>query len=141
MTRQHIRWCTSCYPSLNRARTHTLVHCRSLTRTDGVNGDSDRGVKQRSEIWRQEETESQNKRGGSRRMEDRMKLTDIKTARTHRESFPFLIANIQRLVGGGSELGREWVSLKRFLKSAQKTSLNLLLPYQPLSLALSNFLN
>lgn len=37
-------------------------------------------------------------------MEHRMKLTDIKTARTHRESFPFLRANIQRLVGGG---GRE----------------------------------
>ena len=36
-------------------------------------------------------------------MEHRMKLTDIKTARTHRESFPFLRANIQRLVGGGGE--------------------------------------
>lgn len=72
-----------------------------------MNGDSDRRVKQRSEIWRQEETESQNKRGGSRGMEDRKKLTDIKTARTHRESFPFLIANIQRLVGGGREKGDE----------------------------------
>lgn len=34
-------------------------------------------------------------------MEHRMKMTDIKTARTHGESFPFLRANIQRLVGGG----------------------------------------
>lgn len=33
-------------------------------------------------------------------MEHRMKMTDIKTARTHGESFPFLRANIQRLVGG-----------------------------------------
>lgn len=84
--------------------THTckpVVCCRPLTRTDRVNGDEDRGVKQRSEIWRQEETESQNKRGGSKGMVHRMKLTDIKTARAHRESFPFLRANIQRLVGGG----------------------------------------
>lgn len=36
-------------------------------------------------------------------MEHRMKMTDIKTARTHGESFPFLRANIQRLVGGGGE--------------------------------------
>lgn len=38
-------------------------------------------------------------------MEDRMRLTDIKTARTHRESFPFLIAHIQRLVGAGEGAG------------------------------------
>lgn len=67
-------------------------------------------------------------------MEDRMKLTDIKTARTHRESFPFLIANIQRLVGGGSELGREWVSLKRFLKNCTKK--NFFKPAPALSAAL-----
>lgn len=96
---------------------HPVVHCRSPLRTDGENGDSDRGHKQRSEIWRQEETRSQNKRGGSRRMEDRMKLTAIKTARTQRESFPFLIANIQRLVGGGE---REGFALQRILKLHQK---------------------
>lgn len=33
-------------------------------------------------------------------MEYRMKLTDIKTARTPGESFPFLRANIRRLVRG-----------------------------------------
>lgn len=97
---------------LQTTHTHKPVVCRRpLTRTDRVNGDEDRGVKQRSEIWRQEETESQNTRGGSRGMEHRMKLTDIKTARTHRESFPFLRANIQRLVGGGGrELERECLS-------------------------------
>lgn len=36
-------------------------------------------------------------------MEHRMKMTDIKTARTHGESFPFLRANIQRLVGGEND--------------------------------------
>lgn len=46
-------------------------------------------------------------------MEDRMRLTDIKTARTHRESFPFLIANIQRLVGGGREMGERMPLLKK----------------------------
>lgn len=46
-------------------------------------------------------------------MEDRMRLTDIKTARTHRESFPFLIANIQRLVGGGRETGERMPLLKK----------------------------
>lgn len=45
-------------------------------------------------------------------MEHRMKLTDIKTARTHRESFPFLRANIQRLVGGGRERRGENAFLK-----------------------------
>lgn len=40
-------------------------------------------------------------------MEHRMELTDIKTARSHRESFPFLRANIQRLVGGPRERDRE----------------------------------
>lgn len=39
-------------------------------------------------------------------MEHRMKMTDIKTARTHGGSFPFLRANIQRLVGGGGGGGR-----------------------------------
>lgn len=44
-------------------------------------------------------------------MEYRMKLTDIKTARTHRESFLFLRANIQRLVGvGKTETERECLS-------------------------------
>ena len=66
-----------------------------------MNGDEDRGFKQRSKILRQEETESQNKCGGSRGMEHRMKMTDIKTARTHEESFPFLRANMQRLVEVG----------------------------------------
>lgn len=65
--------------------THTPSQKRPASRTDGGNGDSDRGDKQRGEIWRQEEAGSQNKSGGSRGMEDRMKLTDIKTARTHRE--------------------------------------------------------
>lgn len=88
------------HPSQNCTHTH-VVRRQPLTRTDRVNGDEDRGVKQRGEIWRQEETERQNKRGGSRGMEHRMKLTDIKTARTHWESFPFLRANIQRLVGVG----------------------------------------
>lgn len=54
-------------------------------------------------------------------MEDRMKLTDIKTARKHRESFPFLIANIQRLVGGERERRTENAYLKKEnLKTAQK---------------------
>lgn len=56
-------------------------------------------------------------------MVHRMKLTDIKTARTHRESFPFLRANIQRLVGGGGKLERECLSLKlgtKFLKLHKK---------------------
>lgn len=49
-------------PSRNHGRSHTP----SLT--DGGNGDSDRGDKQRGEIWRQEEAGSQNKSGGSRGM-------------------------------------------------------------------------
>lgn len=56
-------------------------------------------------------------------MEHRIKLTDIKTARTHRESFPFLRANIQRLVGGGGETDAKrtpFLSLERNLKTAQK---------------------
>lgn len=107
-------------------RTHTHTHVVSrwpLTRTDRVNGDGDRGVKQKSEIWRQEETESNTRRGGSRAMEYRMKLTDIKTARTPGESFPFLRANIRRLVrgvvggggtgaeGGHEDTGSEWFCL------------------------------
>lgn len=40
-------------------------------------------------------------------MEHRMKLTGIKTARTHQESFPFLRANIQRLVGAGGQTDAE----------------------------------
>lgn len=67
-------------------------------------------------------------------MEHRMKLTDIKTARTHRESFPFLRANIQRLVGVGErETGRECA------QTAQKreTSLNPHLSYQSGFLLLS----
>lgn len=62
-------------------------------------------------------------------MEDRMKLTDIKTARTHRESFPFLIAHIQRLVGAGARAG---LAGRENLKTAQKseTSLNPLGAYQ-----------
>lgn len=82
------------------ARTHLPP-----PRTDGGAGDSDSGDKQRGEIWGQEEAGSQNKSGGSRGMEDRMKLTDIKTARTHRESSPFLIARIQRLAGAGERAG------------------------------------
>lgn len=92
--------------TLSHTHAHTLSsQNRPAPRTDGGNGDSDRGDKQRGEIWRQEEAGSQNKSGGSRGMEDRMKLTDIKTARTHRESFPFLIAHIQRLVGAGERAG------------------------------------
>lgn len=53
-------------------------------------------------------------------MEDRMKLTDIKTARTHRESFPFLIAHIQRLVGAGARAG---LAGRENLKTAQKVKL------------------
>lgn len=50
-------------------------------------------------------------------MEHRMKMTDIKTARTHGESFPFLRANIQRLVGGGGEkMGETQKRDKRKLK-------------------------
>lgn len=71
-----------------QTHTHIGVHRRSLTRTDGVNGDEDRGVKQRSEIWRQQETESQNKRRGSRGMEHRIKMTYIKAARRCGENFP-----------------------------------------------------
>lgn len=41
---------------------------RPPSRTDGGNGDSDRGDKQRGEIWRQEEAGSQNKSRGSRGM-------------------------------------------------------------------------
>lgn len=57
-----------------------------------------------------------------------MKLTDIKTARTHRESFPFLIAHIQRLVGAE----RGGLAPRKNLKTAQKseTSLNPLGAYQ-----------
>lgn len=138
MPRRRTKWRGPHHLSL-KIRTHTcayaVVRCRSLTRTDRVNGDGDGGVKQRSEIWRQEETESQNKRGGSRGMEHRMKLTDIKTARTHQESFPFLRANIQRLVGGWeSEKGRERLSLKS-LKTAQKKR-NFLKPTPALSVSL-----
>lgn len=49
-------------------------------------------------------------------MEHRMKMTDIKTARTHGESFPFLRANIQRLVGGGRKRWRE----NDFLRTVEK---------------------
>lgn len=80
--------------------THGGVRRCSMMRTDRANGDGDREAKQRSEIWRREETESQNKRGGSKRMEDRMKMTDNKTTRTREESFPFLGVNIQKSVRG-----------------------------------------
>lgn len=60
-------------------------------------------------------------------------------------SVPFLIANIQRLVGGGRETGVGCLSLKekKNLKTAQEreTSLNLLLPYQSFFFAHSNFPN
>lgn len=58
-----------------------------------------------------------------------MRLTDIKTARTHRESFPFLIAHIQRLVGAGE---RGLLAGRKNLKTARKseTSLNPLGAYQ-----------
>lgn len=42
-------------------------------------------------------------REGSRGMEHRINMTDIKTARTCGESFPFLSTNIQRLVMGGKK--------------------------------------
>lgn len=118
------------HPSRNRGRSHAPPsQKRPPPRTDGGNGDSDRGDKQRGEIWRQEEAGSQNKSGGSRGMEDRMRLTDIKTARTHRESFPFLIAHIQRLVGAGERAG---LAGREDLKTAHKseTSLNPLGAYQ-----------
>lgn len=121
------------YPSRNHGCSHTpSLQDRPAQRSDGGNGDSDRGNKQRTEIWRQEEVGSQNKCGGSRGMEDRMKLTDIKTARTHRESFPFLIAHIQRLVGAGERGG---LAPRENLKTAQKkkkseTSLKPLGAYQ-----------
>lgn len=54
-------------PSRHRRRNHGRSHTPS-PRTDGGNGDSDRGDKQRAEIWRQEEAGSQNKSGGSRGM-------------------------------------------------------------------------
>lgn len=49
-------------------------------------------------------------------MEHRMKMTDIKTARTHKESFPFLRANMQRLVG----LGVRDVERRTLLKVGEK---------------------
>lgn len=54
-------------------------------------------------------------------MEHRMKMTDIKTARTHGESFPFLRANIQRLVGGGGVGENDFLETKKRQKKV-KTS-------------------
>lgn len=61
-------------------------------------------------------------------MEHRMKLTDIKTARTHRESFPFLRANIQRLVGGWERERRRESALLKTCGGKKLQTLNL--PYQ-----------
>lgn len=54
-------------------------------------------------------------------MEHRMKMTDIKTARTHGESFPFLRANIQRLVGGVGMGENDFLETKKRQKKV-KTS-------------------